>query len=112
MADADKDKKKDEKKKKKNSIKFRLAIRSQQDPLINDENAPQSVLVELKSSKDRKKGRVDGQMKYGIFHDDAHDYIQPLKECIEVEKDYYFEEFDPKGELAFDWFESSLTVDY
>lgn len=82
------------KKQKKNSITFRLVSRSQQDPLINYEDAPQSVLVEEKSKgKDRKAE----QRKYGIYYDDEYDYMQHLKGVEEVEEDYYFEEFDPKG---------------
>lgn len=67
--------KKKNKNNKKNSITFRLVSRSEQDPLINYDNAPQSVLVEEKKSKDRKAE----QRKYGIYYDDDYDYMQHLK---------------------------------
>ena len=85
--------KKGQNQKKKNVLTFRLVGRSQQDPLINYDDAPQAVLVEQTKPKDRKAE----QRKYGIYYDDDYDYLQHLKGCEEVEEDYYFEEFDPKG---------------
>ena len=78
----------------KNSITFRLVGRSQQDPLINYDDAPQSVLVEQQK---KSKNRREEQRKYGIYYDDEYDYLQHLKGVEEVEEGYYFEEFDPKG---------------
>ena len=83
--------KKNKNQKDKNSITFRLVSRSQHDPLINYDDAPKSVLVEEKKSKDHKSE----QIKYGIYYDDDYDYLQHLKGVKEDE--YFFEEFDPKG---------------
>ncbi|KAK2581269.1 hypothetical protein KPH14_008059 [Odynerus spinipes] len=73
---------------KKNSVTFHLVHRSQKDPLIADETAPQRVLVpadETQAAKiekkpvDKKK-RVEEQQKYGIYFDDDYDYLQHLKD--------------------------------
>lgn len=73
---------------KKNSVTFHLVHRSQKDPLIADETAPQRVLVPVgetqaakieKKPLDKKK-RVEEQQKYGIFFDDDYDYLQHLKD--------------------------------
>ncbi|XP_076296798.1 LTV1 ribosome biogenesis factor isoform X2 [Lasioglossum baleicum] len=74
---------------KKNSVSFHLVHRSQKDPLIADENAPQRVLVpagstqaakiERRSLNDNK--RKEEQQKYGIYFDDDYDYLQHLKDA-------------------------------
>ncbi|XP_076655731.1 LTV1 ribosome biogenesis factor [Halictus rubicundus] len=74
---------------KKNSVSFHLVHRSQKDPLIADENAPQRVLVpagstqaakiERRSLNDTK--RKEEQQKYGIYFDDDYDYLQHLKDA-------------------------------
>ncbi|XP_015430682.1 PREDICTED: protein LTV1 homolog [Dufourea novaeangliae] len=73
---------------KKNSVTFHLVHRSQKDPLIADENAPQRVLVPVgdpQAAKSEKKGvddnkRKEEQQKYGIYFDDDYDYLQHLKD--------------------------------
>lgn len=56
--------------------------RSQQDPLITDETAPQHVLVEATAEPskptDKEKTRKE-QQKFGIFFDDDYDYLQHLR---------------------------------
>ncbi|KAH0562792.1 protein LTV1 homolog [Cotesia glomerata] len=71
-----------------NSVTFHLVHRSQQDPLITDENAPQRVLVPVDSEKhdkdpakkNLKQKKKEEQEKYGIFFDDDYDYLQHLKD--------------------------------
>ncbi|CAD7088232.1 unnamed protein product [Hermetia illucens] len=63
---------------KKNAVTFHLVHRSQHDPLITDENAPQHVLVEAAKPTDPQK-RKEEQEKYGILFDDDYDYLQHLK---------------------------------
>ncbi|XP_033337022.2 LTV1 ribosome biogenesis factor [Megalopta genalis] len=73
---------------KKNSVTFHLVHRSQKDPLIADENAPQRVLLpagntqaaklQKRNSNDAK--RKEEQKKYGIYFDDDYDYLQHLKD--------------------------------
>ncbi|CAG0889161.1 unnamed protein product [Darwinula stevensoni] len=77
----------------KNAVTFRLVHRSQQDPLVADETAPEHVLLEVagKNShkawgsvrKDDEKGNVEKrreeQRKYGVFFDDDYNYLQHLK---------------------------------
>lgn len=65
--------------------------RSQQDPLIADEKAPQHVLVAISnnkagpSSSDKAElgvppeKRRKEQHKFGIFFDDDYDYLQHLR---------------------------------
>uniref|UniRef100_V9IDX4 Protein LTV1 homolog n=1 Tax=Apis cerana TaxID=7461 RepID=V9IDX4_APICE len=72
---------------KKNSVTFHLVHRSQRDPLIADETAPQRVLVPIgdtQSAKFEKKKddskRKEEQRKYGIYFDDDYDYLQHLKD--------------------------------
>lgn len=77
---------------KKKAITFRLVNRSQQDPLIADEKAPQHVLVPVSSSKPGPstsksqeetvppEKRRKEQQKFGIFFDDDYDYLQHLRE--------------------------------
>ncbi|XP_034187473.1 LTV1 ribosome biogenesis factor isoform X2 [Osmia lignaria lignaria] len=73
---------------KKNSVTFHLVHRSQRDPLIADETAPQRVLVPVgnaqaakveKKKLDEDKRRKE-QQKYGIYFDDDYDYLQHLKD--------------------------------
>lgn len=73
---------------KKNAVTFHLVHRSQKDPLVADETAPQRVLVpaadtqaakiEKRATVDREK-RKEEQQKYGIYFDDDYDYLQHLK---------------------------------
>ncbi|XP_066593946.1 protein LTV1 homolog [Prorops nasuta] len=73
---------------KKNSVTFHLVHRSQKDPLIADEKAPQRVLVPVqdpqagKSSKKTEdiNKRKEEQKKYGIYFDDDYDYLQHLRD--------------------------------
>lgn len=54
--------------------------RSQHDPLITDETAPQHVLVEAAESKQTAKEKLrKEQQKFGIFFDDDYDYLQHLR---------------------------------
>ncbi|XP_011874621.1 PREDICTED: protein LTV1 homolog [Vollenhovia emeryi] len=73
---------------KKNSVTFHLVHRSQKDPLVADETAPQRVLVPAadaqaakteRKSLDREK-RTEEQRKYGIYFDDDYDYLQHLRD--------------------------------
>uniref|UniRef100_A0A1B0BEP5 Protein LTV1 homolog n=1 Tax=Glossina palpalis gambiensis TaxID=67801 RepID=A0A1B0BEP5_9MUSC len=73
----------------KNAVTFHLVHRSQHDPLITDETAPQRVLLEA-SARQSQKGsttvapdavkRKEEQRKYGIDFDDEYDYLQHLKQ--------------------------------
>lgn len=69
----------------KKAVTFHLVHRSQHDPLIADENAPQRVLLEATPSNKQKekeedpKKRKEEQKKYGIQFDDDYDYLQHLK---------------------------------
>ncbi|CDW59675.1 protein LTV1 [Trichuris trichiura] len=82
---------------KKKAIRFRLAVRSQKDPLIAS-TAPENVLVPESSSWKKEKEltkeeRLAEQAKYGIyFEDDDYDYLQHLKDANELEPVSIFEE--------------------
>jgi len=74
---------------KKNSVTFHLVHRSQKDPLVADETAPQRVLVPAadtqaakteKKSSDNNEKRKEEQQKYGIYFDDDYDYLQHLRD--------------------------------
>ncbi|CAH1977533.1 unnamed protein product [Acanthoscelides obtectus] len=67
---------------KKKAVTFQLVHRSQQDPLIADEDAPQRVLVpiEAKETRKDKENRIDEQHKYGIYYDDDCNYLDYLKD--------------------------------
>ncbi|KAG7213301.1 hypothetical protein KM043_002600 [Ampulex compressa] len=73
---------------KKNSVTFHLVHRSQRDPLVADETAPQRVLVPVgdkQAAKHEKKPqefkkRKEEQQKYGIYFDDDYDYLQHLRD--------------------------------
>lgn len=69
---------------KKNAITFRLVHRSQRDPLIADEDAPQLVLVEhrKKDGTDAKRRRKQ-QIDCGIYFNDDYDYMQHIKDVDE-----------------------------
>lgn len=59
-----------------------MVHRSQHDPLITDETAPQHVLVEAKTKSqigDPQKRKKE-QQKFGIFYEDDYDYLQHLRE--------------------------------
>lgn len=77
------------KKEKLKGVTFQLVHRSQQDPLVADETAPQRVLVPLtgKETKAEKEKRIEEQHKYGIYFDDDYNYLQHLKDP----KDYGME---------------------
>ncbi|KAI4468956.1 low-temperature viability protein ltv1-related [Holotrichia oblita] len=65
----------------KNAVTFHLVHRSQQDPLVADENAPQRVLMpEKKVDK-----QIAEQHKYGIYFDDDYNYLQHLRETGPME---------------------------
>ncbi|XP_025414210.1 protein LTV1 homolog [Sipha flava] len=66
---------------KKNSVTFHVVHRSQHDPLVADETAPQNVLVPQKPTQSRARKNKDEEAKYGIYFDDDYDYLQHLKEC-------------------------------
>ncbi|XP_066153513.1 protein LTV1 homolog [Euwallacea fornicatus] len=69
------------KQKKLKGVTFQLVHRSQQDPLVADETAPQRVLLPVSSKEfkaDREK-RLEEQHKYGIYFDDDYNYLQHLK---------------------------------
>lgn len=57
--------------------------RSQKDPLAADESAPQHVLKEFKSTKNKGE-----EHKYGIFFDDDYDYMQHLKNVSDIATDW------------------------
>lgn len=95
---------------KKKAVSFHLVHRSQRDPLITDETAPQHVLVESKNHEvsehhfiiidnndahrdnnkfsvcfafkvhDERIKRKEEERKYGVFFDDDYDYMQHLRE--------------------------------
>lgn len=71
---------------KKNAVTFHLVHRSQHDPLVADETAPQRVLLEAGQQNQTKTPdpanttkRHEEQQKFGIFFDDDYDYLQHLK---------------------------------
>lgn len=82
-----------------------MVNRSQQDPLIVDEKAPQNVLVQVKKRHDEAskaikqqpetdlppEKRRKEQNKFGIFFDDDYNYLQHLREPGE-ENELFWEE--------------------
>ncbi|XP_056264384.1 protein LTV1 homolog [Pseudoliparis swirei] len=64
---------------KKKAVTFHLVHRSQKDPLVADENAPQHVL--LAATKDTEK-RQEELREFGVFFDDDYNYLQHLKEAV------------------------------
>ncbi|XP_049789634.1 protein LTV1 homolog isoform X1 [Schistocerca nitens] len=104
----------------KNAVTFHLVHRSQQDPLIADETAPQHVLVpaaEKRPRQEETEKRKEEQRKYGIFFDDDYDYLQHLKEvsCAECvwepvsEKKKTKEEKHPSSQKQNENLEESLS---
>lgn len=71
---------------KKNAVTFHLVHRSQQDPLITDETAPQHVLVQSETPIHQSNKPVDKvklkteQQKFGVFFDDDYNYLQHLRQ--------------------------------
>ncbi|XP_039749446.1 protein LTV1 homolog [Pararge aegeria] len=77
----------------KKAVTFNLVHRSQRDPLVADESAPQRVLVPVNANIPARKEketeltpeqRKEEQSKYGIFFDDDYNYLQHLKDTREV----------------------------
>ncbi|XP_049879994.1 protein LTV1 homolog [Pectinophora gossypiella] len=77
----------------KKAVSFNLVHRSQRDPLVADETAPQHVLVPINAnvppSKEKKQDltpeqRRLEQQKYGIYFDDDYNYLQHLRDTKEV----------------------------
>ncbi|CAH2057016.1 unnamed protein product, partial [Iphiclides podalirius] len=76
----------------KKAVTFNLVHRSQRDPLVADENAPQRVLVPVNAVIPPKKDKDPDltleqrkeQRKYGIYFDDDYNYLQHLKDTKEV----------------------------
>ncbi|KAK7574144.1 hypothetical protein V9T40_011335 [Parthenolecanium corni] len=67
---------------KKKAVTFQVVHRSQRDPLITDETAPQRVLVPTvtdKSSNNKEKIKEE-LVKYGIYFDDDYNYLQHLRD--------------------------------
>lgn len=67
---------------------FHLVHRSQHDPLVTDETAPQRVLLEASARQAPSKAQAETQdpekrkeelKKFGIHYDDDYDYMQHLK---------------------------------
>ncbi|KAH8413834.1 hypothetical protein KR222_009134, partial [Zaprionus bogoriensis] len=72
----------------KKAVTFHLVHRSQRDPLVTDETAPQRVLLEASARQSSSKQqnetpdpekRREEQKKFGIHFDDDYDYLQHLK---------------------------------
>ncbi|XP_075985562.1 LTV1 ribosome biogenesis factor [Anticarsia gemmatalis] len=77
----------------KKAVTFNLVHRSQRDPLVADETAPQRVLVPVNANVPQRKEkepeltpeqRREEQVKYGIYFDDDYNYLQHLKDTREV----------------------------
>ncbi|CAG5043853.1 unnamed protein product [Parnassius apollo] len=77
----------------KKAVTFNLVHRSQRDPLVADESAPQRVLVPVNAVVPPRKEkepdltleqRKEEQRKYGIYFDDDYNYLQHLKDTKEV----------------------------
>lgn len=81
---------------KKNSVTFQLVHRSQKDPLVADEDAPQRIFMPVEdpqTAKHQKKveaGKKKEELeKFGIFYDDDYDYMQhlrPVERSLEWER--------------------------
>ncbi|XP_030051376.1 protein LTV1 homolog [Microcaecilia unicolor] len=65
---------------KKKAVTFHLVHRSQKDPLVADETAPQRVLLPAEKTETEK--RREEQRQFGVFFDDDYDYLQHLKEAL------------------------------
>merc|ERR1712066_301289 len=70
-----------------NVVTFSLVHRSQKDPLVANENAPQKVLVPTVPTKKNASAKEE-ERKYGVFFDDEYDYMQHLKEKEDLYKDF------------------------
>nr|XP_033794860.1 protein LTV1 homolog isoform X3 [Geotrypetes seraphini] len=64
---------------KKKAVTFHLVHRSQRDPLVADETAPQRVLLPAEKTETEK--RREEQRQFGVFFDDDYNYLQHLKEA-------------------------------
>lgn len=62
------------------AVKFHLVHRSQHDPLLTDETAPQRVLLPAIKNSDLEK-RKEQQRDFGVFFDDDYNYLQHLQEA-------------------------------
>uniref|UniRef100_S4RQR4 Protein LTV1 homolog n=1 Tax=Petromyzon marinus TaxID=7757 RepID=S4RQR4_PETMA len=62
------------------AVKFHLVHRSQHDPLLTDETAPQRVLLPAVKNSDLEK-RKEQQRDFGVFFDDDYNYLQHLQEA-------------------------------
>ncbi|CAL7934675.1 unnamed protein product [Xylocopa violacea] len=90
---------------KKNSVTFHLVHRSQRDPLIADETAPQRVLVpvgnvqaaKLEKNKSDDDKRKQEQQKYGIYFDDDYDYLQHLKDVNSLSTEWERVDYVPSS---------------
>ncbi|KAK3858881.1 hypothetical protein Pcinc_034959 [Petrolisthes cinctipes] len=56
---------------------FKVVSRSQRDPLVADDNAPQAVLQH--TQQQQKKNEKEEEETYGVFFDDDYDYLQHLR---------------------------------
>lgn len=69
----------------KTAVTFHLVHRSQHDPLVADESAPQHVLslasFDKKTKASDAEKRKEEQKKYGIYFDDDYDYLQHLRDA-------------------------------
>lgn len=104
---------------------FRLVNRSQKDPLVADERAPQHVLIPINNQNENAKPilskeeleikRKEEQRKYGIRFDDDYNYLQHLKDCNKLVTDWEpvenandVKEEKPKINLPSSVFESNV----
>ncbi|KAJ8948130.1 hypothetical protein NQ318_008483 [Aromia moschata] len=73
----------------KKGVTFQLVHRSQQDPLVADENAPQRVLLPVEDKETKKnEERLEEQHKYGIFYDDDFNYLEHLKDIKDIKMEW------------------------
>lgn len=80
---------------KKKSVSFQLVHRSQKDPLVVDESAPQRVLLQInkhndhdedRKSSSKTQGKASGD--YQIFFDNDYDYLQNLTDTCNLETEW------------------------
>ena len=85
--------------KKERTATFAVIHRSQRDPLAADDEAPQRLLQVIhetipdsnEKKKDTKKNLKESkeeERKFGVFYDDAYDYMQHLKDRQAPEYDW------------------------
>ncbi|XP_065223601.1 protein LTV1 homolog [Planococcus citri] len=72
---------------KKKAVTFHLVHRSQHDPLVVDENAPQHVLVAAAPSSKINKD-IEEEHKYGIYFDDDYDYLQHMRDSNKAQVEW------------------------